>query len=234
MAKIAVALSVVTGLATVTVVYEDRSLAPDVPLLASSVVAWGGGFLLAFSASMRALLRDREEGIVDLVARRDGSHRSYVLARTLGLAALVAAVVAGTTLASGVAAMALADRAASIARTFQATLASVVFALAFAGVVAPIALATLGPRPRIAGYGALLTALVLPQLFVVAARRAWPEEVCELLAPTSALAAVKASLAPGTFDVLRFARALVASSVFASVAFVVADRSASALGRESP
>src|SRR5690242_8629903 len=50
----------------------------DVPLLASSWLAWGGGFLLAFSAAAHALRRDRAEGVRDLVALRTTTLDRYV------------------------------------------------------------------------------------------------------------------------------------------------------------
>src|SRR5262245_62141821 len=53
----------------------------DVPILASSMLAWGGGFLHVFSASVGALRRDRAEGIRHLILARSTSLRGYLVAR---------------------------------------------------------------------------------------------------------------------------------------------------------
>lgn len=188
----------------------------DVPLVASSALAWGGGFLLAFSAAASALRRDRLEGVRDLFVTRTTSLRGYLLARVGGLAALLALVVAGGTALTGMLAILASVKAGALGLTLQASAAAVVYGFAFSFVVAPIAFAALGARTRIGGYFYLILILVLPEMLTSALGRALPSELLEVCAIPSALAALRASLAPGTTDAFRFLRAVVALFVFAS------------------
>src|SRR6478736_3750427 len=59
------ALTIVVGgvMAVSFAVRGEGAPAHDVPLVASSALAWGGGFLLAFSSAASALRRDRVEGV---------------------------------------------------------------------------------------------------------------------------------------------------------------------------
>jgi hypothetical protein len=196
----------------------------DVPLLASSALAWGGGFLHAFSASASALRRDRNEGIRHLFVARTTSIRGYLVARIGGLAAVLAAVIGGGTLLSGVVALVASARGQAIGRMLQTTAASVVFGIAFAVVVAPIAFAALGARTRVSGYLSLLAILVLPEIVASMLTGPIPSEVTELCALPSALGALRAALTPGTVDVFRFVRAFVALALFALVAVVFVRR----------
>ena len=103
-ASIAICVSTTFALSLVTGVLSSRgpqAPAHDVPLLASSALAWGGGFLLAFAAAAHALRRDRAEGIRALFVARTTSLRGYLLARVGGLAVLIALCVAGGTLVCG-------------------------------------------------------------------------------------------------------------------------------------
>ena len=154
-ASIAICISTTLALSLVAGVLASRgpqSPAHDVPLVASSALAWGGGFLLAFAAAAHALRRDRAEGIRALFVSRTTSLRGYLLARVGGLAALIALCVAGGTLLCGLVGAAAAARAAAVPRMLQATGAAVVFSIAFSAVVAPVAFAALGARSRIGGY----------------------------------------------------------------------------------
>src|SRR5262249_50161347 len=105
-----------------------------------------------------------------------------------------------------------------------ATLASLVFGAVYAIVVAPLALATLGARSRVRGYLMLLLVLVLPTVIAEAAPPAFPSEVAELCSVPSALGALRSSLGPGTVDVLRSVRSLVALMVFGAVALFFVRR----------
>lgn len=204
----------------------------DVPLLASSALAWGGGFLHAFSASASALRRDRTDGIRDLFVTRTTSIRGYLFGRIAGLALLLAVVLGGGTLLVGGVAILAETNGPAVLRTMRATLASVVFVVAFSAVMAPIALAALGARTRVSGYVFLLLAVFLPELFVLWTKSSWPASVVELLAPPSALDALRASLAPGAVDPFRMVRALVALAVFAAIAVFFVRRDVLLLERE--
>jgi hypothetical protein len=155
-----------------------------------------------------------------------------VLARVGGLAALLAAVVGGGTLLTGAAAIVGALRTSLVVATVQSTFASLVFALAFAVVTAPLAIAALGARTRLSGYFALLLVLVLPEVAATTLAGPLPSEVTELCALPSALAALRASLAPGTVDLSRCLRAVVALTVFLVAALLFLRREALALEHE--
>lgn len=223
MAAVSIAVSAVTALVFVVIgasFARRGGDAPvhDVPLLASSALAWGGGFLHAFSVCFTALRRDRAEGIHHLFMTRTTSTRGYLIARVGGLTAVLTAVVGGGTLLTGAVSILAAIRANAVLRTMQATVAALVFAVAFAVVIAPIAFAALGARTRLSGYLVLLAVLVLPEILSSAMSGPIPSEVTELFALPSALAALRASLAPGSADPLRFFRALVALALFGGVA----------------
>lgn len=210
------------------------ALAPihDVPVLASGALAWGGGFLLAFSAAAHALRKDKTEGIRALVVMRAGSLRSYVVARVVGLGALVFAAVAGGTLATGVVSVLAAARVGVAARALHATGASLVFCVAFAAVIAPLAFGALGSRSRGSGYLFLLFVVMLPELVAGVLSSVLSPSVAEVLSVPSALAALRGSLTPGSVDVARFVRALVALTVWTSAATWLVRRDVMAIEAE--
>jgi hypothetical protein len=200
----------------------------DVPLVASSALAWGSGFLLAFSASASALRGDRTSGVRHLFVTRTTSMRGYLTARVGGLAVVLAMVTAGGSLLVGVGSLLLASTGAEILRTLQTTVASTVYGLVFALLLAPLALAALGARTRVGGYGALLLIVIVPEVVVSLVGDAIPSAVAEICSVPSALAAFRSSLAPtaasGTIDLLRCLRATVAIAVMALVAFAIVRR----------
>lgn len=204
----------------------------DVPLLTSSFLAWGGGFLLAFSASVRALRRDRKDGVRALVMARTGRGGSlvgYLLARIVGLAWLLALVIGGGTLVVGVVTSLLGIRLSLGAKTLQATFASVLFALAFAAVMAPVALAALGSRSRIGGYLFLLLVVIAPSIFAEILARPLGPKVAELLSIPSALLALRSGFMPGSVDVVRVLRASVSLVFFAGLSAALVRKDAMAL-----
>ncbi len=203
----------------------------DVPILASSALAWGGGFLLAFAVAAHALRRDRESGIRDLLLVRTTSLRGYLVGRVGGLAALLALVVGGGTLLCGLVAMLSASRISAVPKTLQATAAAVAFSLAFAAVVAPVAFAALGARSRIGGYLFLLGVVVLPELVVGLVGSSLPEGVADLFSIPSALSALRTALAPGGDGPLRALHAAIALLVFAGLATALVRAEAAALER---
>lgn len=228
-ASIAICVSTTFALSLVTGVLAARgpdSPAHSVPLIASSALAWGGGFLLAFAAAAHALRRDRAEGVRALFVARTTSLRGYLLARIGGLAALIALCVAGGTLVCGLVGAAGAARAASVPRMLQATGAGIVFSLAFSAVVAPIAFAALGARSRIGGYLFLLAVVTLPEVVVGLMGSALPEAIADVLSIPSALAALRTALAPGSVDLWRATRAVVALSFVVGFAMLLVRRDA--------
>jgi hypothetical protein len=159
-----------------------------------------------------------------LFVTRTTSLRGYLVARIGGLAAVLALVVGGGTLVTGLVSIMAAKSVTVTTDTAQSTLAGVVYALGFGIVVAPIALAALGPRKRTTGYLFLLGVIVLPELVATALAGVLPVEFTELCALPSALAALRGSLAPDGIDPFRFLRAFVALALFAGVAAVVVRR----------
>lgn len=231
---IAIGISVFTAVVMVIIaivlgVRGASSPVHDVPLVASSALAWGGGFLQAFAVAAHAFLRDRKDGVRHLLVLRTTSLRGYLVARVGGLALLLAIVVAGGTLLVGVAG-ALSARDAGVAlRTMHATAAAIAFSVAFAAVLAPIAFAALGARSRLGGYFFLIGVVVLPELLVGLLSGVLPPSITELVSIPSALVAIKGSLSPGSTDVLRFVRAIVAALVFAAIAVMFVRRDVLAL-----
>lgn len=228
MPAIAMTISALTALllAVLAFVLASRSASPplhDVPILASSAMAWGGGFFHAFSVAVHALRKDRAEGIRDLLALRTSSVRGYLVARVGGLAAVLAAWIGGGTLFAGLFSLA-AGRTSSLLPTLQATGASLAFAVAFSAVIAPVAIAAVGARSRIGGYLLLLFVVGFPELVAGALSGVLPDAITDVLAIPSALGALRSSLAPGGLDPLRALRATVALGLFAAVAVFVVDR----------
>lgn len=203
-----------------------QSPAHDVPLIASGALAWGGGFLLAFAAAAHALRRDRTNGIRELFVARTTSLRGYLVGRVGGLALLIALTVAGGTLFSGLAAMAMSSAAGSVPRILQATGAGIAFAFAFSAVVAPVAFAALGARSRIGGYLFLIGVVTVPEVIVMLMGSSLPESVADVLSIPSALSALRSSLAPGTVDLLRAARAIIALTLVVAFAMFLVRRDA--------
>lgn len=226
---IVICVSTAIGLALIAVVLALRgpqSPAHDVPILASAALAWGGGFLLAFAAAAHALRRDRAQGIRQLFVARTTSLRGYLLGRVGGLALLIAICVGGGTLLCGLAGALGSARLAALPRMLQATGAGLAFSIAFSVVVAPIAFAALGARSRLGGYLFLIAVVMIPEALVAMMGSALPESVADVLSIPSALAALRSSLAPGTVDLARTARAVVALSLVVAFAMFLVRRDA--------
>lgn len=223
---ISVLTAIVVAIVTIVLVAKNTTTAPlhDMPIVASSAIAWGGGFTLAFASAAHALRKDRTEGLFHLVVDRTLSLRGYVVARACGLSLLLALVVAGGTAFCGLVAIIASARISAVPKTLQATVAAIVFSLAFAAIVGPVSLAALGARSRIGGYLFLIGVMVLPELLVGMLAHGLPESVTELFTVPSALGALRSALAPGSFDPLRFVRALAAVTVMAFLATLVVRR----------
>jgi hypothetical protein len=218
-----IALSLIAGVLTAR---GPQSPAHEVPILASSALAWGGGFLLAFAVAAHALRRDRTEGMRELFVARTTSLRGYLFARVGGLALLVALCVAGGTLVCGLVGTAGAARASGVPAMLQSTLAAVIFSLAFSAVVAPVAFAALGARSRIGGYVFLIAVITIPELIVAMMGSTLPSSVADVLSIPSALGALRTSLSPGSLDLWRTMRALIALSLVVAFAMFLVRRDA--------
>ena len=215
LATASIAIGVFTTVATVAIAIGAARRGGEapvsaVPIAASGALAWGAGFLLAFSAAAHSLRTDRADGIQHLLLARTTSLRAYIVARIVGLAALLVVVVAGGTLLTGIAAIIAAAKIGSVLKTLQATFAAVAFALAFSAVISPIAFAALGARSRVGGYLFMIFVVVAPEVFAGILEGPVPQSVTEVIAIPSALAALRSALAPGTFDFARALRACIA------------------------
>jgi hypothetical protein len=229
LAVAALAISGATLLAVVVVAVLVARRGEDapvhrVPVMAATVLAWGGAFLHAVVVAASALRRDRTDGIRHLFVARTTSPRAYLVGRVSGLAVWLAGVVAGGALVTGSIGIVAAARAPAVARIVQSTGAAIAFGVAFAAVLAPVAFAALGARPRRSGYLALLAIVLVPELVVASLAGAVPVEIAELCAIPSALGALRDALSPGTLDLLRAARALAVVVALAAVALVLVRR----------
>lgn len=215
--------------------YAKRLDAPvdAVPGLAASALAWGAGFLLAFSASARVLRRDTKDGLRHLHRARGLGSLPYLFTRVGGLAALLAIVVAGGTALVGLAALVAGARVGALGRVAHATGAAVVYALAFSLVIAPLAIAAVGARSRMGGYFFLAVVLFAPDLAVDWLDAMLPPGAAELFAIPSALSALRTALAPGSVDGLRAARAAVALALFGALALALVARELRTVDRDT-
>ncbi|HWL87330.1 MAG TPA: hypothetical protein VNO21_16110 [Polyangiaceae bacterium] len=240
MARVAVVLAFVTSFGAVVVAvllargsYEGPHPPLElVPSLTASALAWGAGVLLAFASALQALLRDRDQGIRQLVRMRGASASSYVRARIAGLALVLFIVTGAGVLLTGIASMLAARQPGLVFDVAQATIASLVYAAGFAAVMAPIAVAALGARSRAGGYFGLLVFIFLPELLLGWSRQLLPRAWGELGSIPSALAALRGSLMPNQFDLERLLRAAIVLGLVATVALVYVGRQVSRVDNE--
>jgi hypothetical protein len=195
LAGASIVLAVVAGVVAAGAALASRGGgAARIPTMASVFIAWSAGVMLAFGASLRAIPRDREDGILTLLRTRGVSAAAYVRGRIAGLTIVLALAVGGATLAAGIAATAVVHPAGAALRESAAAL---VYALAFAFTLGPVAIAALGARTRAGGYLTLLGVLVLPEALESYSARILPPGWHELTSIPAALGAVRAGvLAP--------------------------------------
>lgn len=225
--------TVTLGMAVLAAMMAARGRETSIAVVNASAeaLAWFPGMLVVFTAALRALRADVDEGAYALAASRGATPRQLAIARVLSLAALASAACA-----IGTAIVALA--AASAARSLPLTLtalhagaAGVVFAGAFGLVLAPVALATLGARSRGGGYGLLVLVVVVPELVRLTVR-SWPREWTELLSIPSALDTLRRALSPGHVDAARALGALLVLCVVALLAAAATVHQANAAAHE--
>jgi hypothetical protein len=222
LARVGIALAVLGAIASlvacVVVSGERAGAAAQLPMVASSAIAWSAGLLLAFGAALRAVRRDREEGVVALVRARGASVAAYVRGRVGGLVVMLALAVGGATLVAGLGAVSVARPSLPAAR---ASIAAMAYALAFAATLGPVAMAALGARTRSGGYLTLVAVLVVPELLAPATSALLPRGWHELTSIPAALAAVRAGVAaPGVMGA-SMARALAGLAAVVAVSLVV-------------
>jgi hypothetical protein len=175
------------------------------PTTASTAIAWSAGATIAVGGALRALRRDREDGVLALLRARAVADRDYLWGRVVGLATVIAIAVGGATLVAGVAAISSTRAPLPI---LQSTLAALGYALAFSATMGPVAMATLGVRSRVGGYLSLLLVLVVPELLSPWTSEILPQGWHELTSIPAALTAVRAGIARPSAASEPMARAL--------------------------
>jgi hypothetical protein len=207
--------SVVVALALHGLAEDGARTADALPVVASSAIAWGAGVTLAFGGALRALQRDREDGIVALARARGVTAGQYVRGRVAGLVVVLAAAVGGAILVASLAALVAAGASTRAARLGAGAVA---YALAFAATLGPVAMATLGGRSRAGGYLAFLAVLALPELLASWTGALLPDGWHELTSIPAALAAVRSGVAAPIVNGAQLARALAALSAVVALA----------------
>jgi hypothetical protein len=192
--------------------------AERVPALTAYLVAWGGGMTVAFGGALRALPRDREQGVLSLARARGADLVSYLRGRVGGLVVVLALAAGVPALLAGIAATSVA-RPAGLA--FRASLGAVAYTTAFALTVGPVAMATLGARTRTGGYLALVGVLVLPELLSPWTGALLPAGWRELTSIPAALDAVGSGVSSPARDWLSIARATAALAAIVAASLVV-------------
>jgi hypothetical protein len=191
------------------------------PMATAWLLAWGAGILVAFSSSARALNRDRDEGIVELLRAHGHTRGAYVMARVVSLALVLLVVVGGGALVVGVSCSLLAIGPHHVVRTLQGVLAASVYSVCFSVMVAPIAFAALGARSRAGGYLWLAGILVVPAMLSSLTSKLVPDGWESLVSVPGALDAVRSALAPPGMDPLGLVRALVAIAIVSAIALAI-------------
>jgi hypothetical protein len=229
MVIVAFAMAVVGALIACAFALAQRTGgAVSVPTVTALAIAWSAGVMLAFGGALRAIPRDRDDGVIALARLRGVAATWYVWGRVGGLVAAVAVAVAGATLVSGLAAISVSN---PIGPALLTTVAALAYALAFAVTLGPVAMAALAARSRVTGYLSLLTVLVVPELASPWTSALLPPGWHEVTSIPAALDAVRVGVAfprTGAIHLVRAVAALVAI-VAASLLVVLArvpDRSA--------
>jgi hypothetical protein len=211
--------AIASVLASLTIARHDGQNAARVPVLASQGIAWSAGVMLAFGAALRALSRDRQQGILTLVRARGASLEAYIRGRVGGLVLVLAATVGGATLVAALAATSAG--AASPTTVARAGGAALAYALAFSATMGPIAMASLGGRTRTGGYLTLLAVLVLPELVSPWTSAVLPRDWHELTSIPAALDAVCAGVMGPAGAGVRAARALAGLGAMVALSLVI-------------
>jgi len=189
-----------------------------VPTLTAEGISWCAGVTLAFGAALRAVERDREQGVLALVRARGVGVGAYVRGRVGGLVLVLAAMVGGATLIAGLATTSMGASSMAAVRSWAGALA---YAVAFAATLGPVAMASLGTGSRAGGYFTLLTVLVLPELVSPWTSALLPRGWHELTSIPAALDAVRTGVSAPLDSGARGARAIAALAAVIAVSVVV-------------
>jgi hypothetical protein len=188
-------------------VFGKHPAVTHLPTTATLAITWSAGVMLAFACSLRALVRDWEDGVVALSRARGVRASAYVRGRIGGVVVVLAATLGGASIVSSLAATAATHEPLATARD---SLAALVYALAFAATLGPVALAALGARSRAKGYLCFFAVLVLPELLAPWTAAALPPGWHELTSIPAALGAVMAGVeSPSLASGVPMLRALV-------------------------
>ena len=226
---------VIAGVAAVggALAWRGRDVAARVPSLAAEIFAWGPGMLVAFGGALHAFRNDATEGVLALVASRGVPLRAYVTYRALALAALLTVLGAvGVVTVTVTIAMAAPDGALA-GSAVAAGVGALVHAIAFAFTMAPVVLAALGGLSRGAGYLALVSVLVGPEIARLFLHDV-PGEWRPLLSIPSCLSALGDATTPGHADLVRTVGAFLVVAAVASVATAIAGRVAERAAAPKP
>ncbi len=213
-------LSALCALGSISAATATRGspVAREIPAVASIVLTWGAGMTLAFGGALRALRRDREQGVIALARARGVSATQYAVGRVAGLVCVLAIAVGGGTVVAGLAATAVTGATSAGAR---ASAAALVYALAFAGTMGPLAMAALGGRTRAGGYLTLMAVLVAPELLAPWTRMLLPDGWDELTSIPAALEAVRRGVQSTSPSGEHMARAVVGLAAVVAASLVV-------------
>ncbi len=204
--------------------------AAQIPVVASSALAWGAGVMLAVGAAVHAIRRDRDEGIFALVQMRGGSTVRYVLGRVGGLVLVLAMAVGGATLIVSLAAASAGH--ASPQQVASASAEALAYSLAFAATLGPVSMAALGATPRVGGYLVFLAVLVLPEVTAPWTSALLPDGWHELTSIPAALDAVRTGVESPLTGGAHLARAVAGLAAVVSLCLVAVGVQAARLDRE--
>ncbi len=158
LALVVAALTLLVALGVVFIVSRVETNAPVelFPHLVAQILAFGSGLPLVLAGALEAYSKDRKDGVRHLLRESGFDRAAYFRARSLGLFAALFGVVGGGTVIAGVLSLMFARRPHFFVQALAATGGAVLFAFSFALLISSVALATLAPRGKRAGYIAFL------------------------------------------------------------------------------
>jgi len=237
LAVVGLALTALGAVASVGVAFAVHvgagTGAAQLPTVAARAIAWSGGVTLAFGAALRAVRRDRDEGVLALARARGATLAAYVRGRVAGLSLLLAAAVGCATLVAGIAATSAAASSGSVAAVARSSAAALAYALAFSATLGPVSVAALGGRSRAGGYVTLLAVLVVPELAAPWTSALLPRGWHELTSIPAALEAVRAGVMLPSRAGAHLARAAAGLAAVAATSLVVVGWRASRANEEA-
>lgn len=211
-------LGVATAIVACVAMTRRGGVVSRVPVVTAEGIAWCAGVTIAFGASLRAIDRDREQGVLALIRARGVSAGAYVRGRVGGLVLVLAAVVGGATFVAGLAATSIGGASSGAVRSWAGAIA---YAIAFAATLGPVAMASLSTGSRAAGYFTFLSVLALPELVSPWTSLLLPRGWHELTSIPAALDAIRAGVFSPIDSGAGAARAFAALAAVVAVSVVV-------------